>query len=125
MSASNNNASSLLLAWVNYEWQLLHGHSPIYDFEQVKNSSFIYELLQKIHGKYFSRLNHLSYDFTSYLAAIEGYLIEIEGKKLSRSYKKGIIEGESVEDVIKIVLFMLLQSEHKSEYISHIVELSV
>lgn len=73
MSISDNNPSALLLAAIN---QLFESEHPyFYDFKQLKNSSFIYSLLQKIHGRYFSKLNHLVFDFSSYLFKIETYLM--------------------------------------------------
>lgn len=89
MSNCYKSSSALLLSWVNYECQL--EAACFYDFEQLKNSNFIYKLLQKIHGRYFSKLNHLAFEFPSYYACIENYLIEIEGKKFKRSFKKAII----------------------------------
>lgn len=51
--------------------------------------------------------------------------MEAEGKKIVRAYKKQIIENEAIEEIVKIVLHLLLQSEHKGEFISRIVTLSV
>ena len=49
----------------------------------------------------------------------------MEGKKISRAYKKDIIEKETIEEIIKVVLCLLLQSNHKSDFVSRIVEMDV
>ena len=85
----------------------------------------MFELLQRVHPTYFSSLNHLCFDIDSYLKLLEEYLTEVEGKKIARAYKKEVIESESIEEFIKIVLCLLLQSDQKGDIITRIVEMSV
>lgn len=104
----------------------MQGHTAvIYDFEQLKRTPFLYNLLQKIHPTYFEHLNHLTYHFESYFPEMENYLIEVEGKKMKRAYKRNIVEEQSISEVIKLVLYLLLQSSNKSEYINRIFEMEV
>ena len=123
MSSGNNR--STLMEWVNLERKHFGLENVVYDYQHLKDTSFVYQLLQKIHPTYFSRLNHLTFQFQAYLAAIEEYLIEVEGKKISRAYKKQIIQKESVEQIIKVILCQLLQGNQKGQYISRIVEMPV
>lgn len=85
---SDNNSLTHLLAWTNSEWRV-QGHSlPFYDFEQVARTPFLYDLLQRIHPSYFETLNHLALHFDSYFKQLENYLIEVEGKKMKRGFKR-------------------------------------
>ena len=40
--------------------------------------------------------------------------MEVEGKKIARRYKKDIIQDKSIEEIIKISLYLMLQSEQKA-----------
>lgn len=52
----------------------------------------MYELFQKVSQKHFCELSHLSFHFGTYFPALEEYLMEVEGKKILRSYRKDILE---------------------------------
>lgn len=122
---SNNNGSALLMEWVNQE--RAHQALPLtlYDFQHLKTTGFLYGLLQKVNPSYFLALNHLSFDLDNYLKALEEYLIEVEGKKIVRAYKKDMVESQSIEEMVKLVLCLLLQGEGKGEYIERIVGMRV
>lgn len=44
---------------------------------------------------------------------------------MKRGYKRSIIEEQSIGEIIKIVLYLLLQSPLKTEYINRIFEMDV
>lgn len=77
MFCSNNNGSALLLSWLNQELTFSNNKQVYYDFEHLKNSDFAYQLYQKINQTYFEELNHLNFDVSTYMKALEEYLIEV------------------------------------------------
>lgn len=66
----NNNGSALLLEWINKERSYFEHSNPVYEFSQLMSTSFVYELLQRVHPRYFSELNHLSFEFKDYFCAL-------------------------------------------------------
>jgi len=121
MLCSNNNDLALLLAWVNKELTFSGSRHIFYDFNHLKSTDFVYQLYLKINPTYFGELNHLNFEIASYLPSLEEYLIEVEGKKLTRSLKKRMLENDLIEEFIKIGLFLLLQGSQKGEFINRIV----
>lgn len=60
---TNNNGSALLLEWINQERYYIGYSSPIYGFSQLMSTDFLFQLLQRVNPRYFSDLNHLSFEF--------------------------------------------------------------
>ena len=90
MSASSGERDScaLLLAWARSEWQVLGYPSTLRDFGQLRESPFLYALLQQVHPSHFAELNHLACQYRQYLTAIQEYLAEQEGRYLRRAYRR-------------------------------------
>ncbi len=73
----NNNDSSLLLEWAAHELSFRGHQRPIYDFQQLGSTPFLYDLLLTVDQDYFCPLNHLVFEFAPYLQSLETYLLEI------------------------------------------------
>lgn len=44
---------------------------------------------------------------------------------MKRGYKRLFSEEQSISEIIKLVLYLLLQTEHKTDYINRIFEMPV
>lgn len=57
-----------------------------------------------------------------YFSKIESYLHEMQGKRFKRAFKIKVVEENLLSELIKVILFLIVNSNAKIDYVNRICE---
>lgn len=80
-------------------------------------------MLTRIDPKFFNDIGTLKFDYALILKRIEEYLDKFLGNKIKRRLRNQMLEDPSSKELIKIIFYLCVQSDLKSEYIHRVFEL--